>query len=902
MAYEMFAGKHPFDTSTPSNLIQQILYSQVNLDSLDVNETARQIIGRLLDKTSTERYQNAYDVITEITTALDQPMPQETVAIRESFLQAAHFVGRDAEVVKLTEALDQTVAGHGSAWLIGGEIGVGKSRLLDELRTRALVGGALVLHGQAVAEAGLSYQAWREPLRRLVLSTDLNDHDAAVLKQVVPDIGDLLGRPVADAPQLEGQAWQERLLTTIVTMFRSQPQPVVVLLEDLHWVTESLDIFKACTAEIKDLSLLIVGTYRDDEKPQLADAVPGAQLIKLGRLTEDSIARLSVSMLGDAGRQPELLELLNKETEGNAFFLVEVVRALAEEAGRLSQIASMSLPQRVIAGGVQQVVQHRLEGVSDQARQLLNVAAVAGRQLDLELLRAMKNDVDLDEWLAVCSNAAVLDLKDEVWRFAHDKLRDGVLTSLPADQRRPIHGQIAITLEKIYKESHDEYAAMISDHFEEAGELERAADWYVRAAIHAQQTYAPDPAINYYRKALGFWEKGSDPADVQAARKIEVYRGLGKMLSWLGRYPEAIEAYTAMRDAAEVIGDPVAQARAWNALANVYDLQGDSHEVTESATKAEQLAQAAGARLELAQALFLRSLPFAQAGDISAALALGEEALAICDEIGHRAEAAHMRNLLGFLYLISGRYDAATPHLEQALRVFQELGDRGPAAVQLGNLGWMSYARGDYRTAVERYEEALTMIREIRHRGEEMALLTNLGGARVGLGEHAAAEIELRRVIEMAATSPLGELSETYRYLAEACLGQSNVEDALDAAQEALALAKEANSPDYIAGAWRVLGQIAAETAKPITIASDGSAPTTHDARACFAESVRIAEEGEMDGERARTLREWAKHELQHGDATRGATMWQEARDLFVQLTASFEAERMSDLPAASTS
>jgi tetratricopeptide (TPR) repeat protein len=346
----------------------------------------------------------------------------------------------------------------------------------------------------------------------------------------------------------------------------------------------------------------------------------------------------------------------------------------------------------------------------------------------------------------------------------------------------------------------------------------------------------------------------------------------------------------------------VAQARAWNALANVYDLQGESEEVTKCASNAEQLARAAGARLELAQALFLKSLPFAQAGDIAAALALGEEALAICDEIGHRAEAAHMRNLLGFLYLISGRYDEATPHLEQALRVFQELGDRGPAAVQLGNLGWMSYARGDYRTAIERYEEALTMIREIRHRGEEMAWLTNLGGARGGLGEYATAETELRRVIEMAETSPLGELSETYRFLAEACLGQGKAEDALDAAQEALSLGKEANSPDYIAGAWRVLGQIAAQTSKPITINSDGSSPTSYNASACFAESARIAEEGGMDSERARTLREWAKFELQHGDAARGAAMWQEARDLFVQLTASFEAERMGDLPAASAS
>ncbi len=901
IAYEMFAGHHPFDISNPSHLIQQILYTPVNLDRLDINEDARQIIGRLLDKAAAVRYQDTYELIKDLTTALDEPMPQETVSIRESFLQAAHFVGRDTELTRLTEALEQAIAGQGSAWLIGGETGVGKSRLLDELRTRALVRGTVVLQGQGVAEGGLPYQLWREPLRRLVLSTDLNAPDAAVLKQIVPDIGELLGRPIPDAPELEGQAWQERLLTTIATMFHLQQEPVVVLLEDLHWAVESLDILRSCTSQVHEVPLLIVGTYRADEKPRLAEDVPGAQLIKLSRLEDDSIAQLSVSMLGETGRQPEILDLLKKETEGNAFFLVEVVRALAEEAGRLSEIARMTLPHRVIAGGVQQVIQRRLQGVSDQARQLLNVAAVAGRQLDLALLRALAKDVDLDEWLAICSNAAVLDLKDEIWRFAHDKLREGVLSTLPADERRPIHGQIAATMQKIYTKSQDEYAAMISDHYEQAGELEHAAEWYMRAGIHAQQTYVPESAITFYRKALDFWEQGSDPAEVKAARKIEIYHGIGKMLWWLARYSEAVEAYNAMRDAAEAIGDPVAQARAWIALANVRDLQGKSQQVIECAAKAEELARAAGARLELAKALLYRSLASAQTGDVATGLMLGEQALAICNEIGHRAEAAHMNNLLAVLYLISGRYDEAVPHLEQALRVFQELGDRGPAASQLSNLGWISFLRGDYHTAVERYQEALTMFREIRHRGNEMSLLTNLGGAHVGLGEFATAESELRRVIEMAATSPLSELSETYRYLAEACLGQRHIEDALDAARQALTLGQEAKSAEYIAGAWRVLGQIAAQTAKSVTVASDSSSSTPYDAAACFAESARIAQEAGVDAERARTLREWARYELQHGDSTRGAAMWQEARDLFVGLTAHFEAERMGELPAAST-
>src|SRR5579864_9198264 len=103
------------------------------------------------------------------------------------------------------------------------------------------------------------------------------------------------------------------------------------------------------------------------------------QVIKLERLTGEGIAQLGVSMLGDAGRRPEVLELLKKETEGNVFFLVEVVRALAEQAGRLSDIGQATLPRHVFAGGVQLVIEQRLKRVPDNARPLLNLAAVAGR-------------------------------------------------------------------------------------------------------------------------------------------------------------------------------------------------------------------------------------------------------------------------------------------------------------------------------------------------------------------------------------------------------------------------------------------------------------------------------------------------------------------------------------------
>jgi len=178
----------------------------VELLELDDNIQIPFIISRLLLKEPTDRYQSAQEVIVALSEAIDQPVPPETIAIRDSFLNAAGFVGsflnaagfvgREGEVARLKEALAKAIAGNGSTWLIGGESGVGKSRLLNEIRTQALVSGALVLQGQGVVEGGLAYHAWRQPLRRLALAGNLTDLEVSVLDQVIPDIGELVERQV----------------------------------------------------------------------------------------------------------------------------------------------------------------------------------------------------------------------------------------------------------------------------------------------------------------------------------------------------------------------------------------------------------------------------------------------------------------------------------------------------------------------------------------------------------------------------------------------------------------------------------------------------------------------------------------------------------------------------------
>ena len=520
MAYEIFAGFHPFHEQTVMKRISQILTEEPDLSLLDIPADVAEVVGRLLAKNPAERYQRARDVIRAFDDVTDFAIPPESIEIRESYLQAAKFVGREVEYNQLRDAVENVHLGKGSSWLIGGESGVGKSRLINEIRTLALVKGALVLDGQAVVEGGLSYQMWLNPLRRLALSMDLGDDHASVLKQVIPNIGKLLGRDIPSAPVLDGQVGQQRLIDTIGEMFLQYDRPIVLFLEDLQWANESLEVVKELITQLENEPVLLIGTFRSDERPTLPEELEGMNRIQLDRLDNQQIADLSVSILGEGGRDKEIVELLNRETEGNVFFLVEVIRALAEQAGQLSNIQTMTLPLQVFAQGISRVVERRLSQVPQDAQTLLQTAAVAGRQIDLMLLSKLANDIDIDGWLTNCVNAAVLEGIDGQWRFAHEKLREGIIGSLPEKTLKSNYQRIADTLIDVYPDLHNEYATVISDHYDNAGLSETAVTWHLKAGAHARTTFATATGVHHYRRALKHWltqpdsdEKSNNTAD-----------------------------------------------------------------------------------------------------------------------------------------------------------------------------------------------------------------------------------------------------------------------------------------------------------------------------------------------------------------------------------------------------
>jgi len=487
---EVLTGKRPFEDSTATGLIVKILTTPADLSLLPDHLVP--VVEQLLEKDVAQRYQNAQEVIQDLCAAADIPLPSESVLLRESFLQASAVVGRDTALATLRAALQSAVDGQGGFWLVGGEGGIGKSRLTDELRTQALVRGVLVVRGQEVAEGGLPYQAWRDPARRLCLSTPLSDLEAGILKLIVPDIATLLERPVLDVPDLPGAPGQQRLILTLVDLFKRQTQPVLLLMEDLHWSSESLAPLRQIQTVRDQLPhLLVIGTYRDDERSSLPDELAGVSVLKLLRLSDESVAQLAQSMLGEVGKHPRIVSLLRRETEGNAFFMVEIVRALAEDVGALSAIDVSSLPSSVYTGGIQHIVQRRLSLMPQAFHPLLRRAAVAGCAFDSHILQYGHDSAEFEAFLATGANATIFEISDGVWRFSHDKLREGVIAQLSPDELRDQHRDVAEAIEATYPYNSAYHEALL-EHWRAAGNTARELDYLfgvIRGLIEVRAEY-----------------------------------------------------------------------------------------------------------------------------------------------------------------------------------------------------------------------------------------------------------------------------------------------------------------------------------------------------------------------------------------------------------------------------
>jgi len=862
------------------------------------------------------------------------------------------MVGRQAELARLRDALQTVVEDRElQAVTVIGEAGLGKSRLLDEFgaEVELLPERLQVFQGRAGQwTRGLPYallrdvlsqrfgiqdsdppEVAREKLERGLLELFGGGEDALMRAHFV---GHLAGLDFSSSPHLAGvlddaKQVRGRAFTYAAQLFRgaAASAPAVLYLEDLHWADDgSLDFVDHLWRACSDAPLLVLCFARPDlleRRPAWGEGLTSHARVTLQPLTKRESRQLVEEILRYAQSIPHALrEMIVSAAEGNPFYVEELIKMLIDQGVIVPDAAdwrvdASRLVEVRVPPTLKGVLQARLDGLTVWEKAVLQRASVVGREfwdgaLE-EFSRAARARGEAGEG-EVAPALATLRRKEFIFRressaftgaaeytFKHALLRSVTYENTLKRERRRLHREAAEWLIAQSGARVEEYAAVIAEHFERARVLGRAAEWYGRAGRQARASYAPEAAIGFYRKALDFarqaGESAAHGAHSLARLRTSWHDGLGEVLTMQARYAEATSAYERMREAAESVGDLIAQARAWNGLTAVREYQGDTRAALESASRAERLALSAGdvpaARSELAVALNRRGLASLRLGDAAAVTELGLRLIALSEEMteGRRHARANGLRLLGVAHQTLGRFAQAVECLEQSLALLRETADRRNVGFMLNNLGVVAHLRGDYAAAAARYEEALAIFRETGERTCELPGLGNLAGAQVGLGDYAAAEANLRRAIAWAGPAGHFALSMIYCYLAESLFGQGKTSDALEAARAALDLGLRTENQDYIGSAWRALGLAASGAGTSVQVGGE-----TYDAARCFAESLRVYTEMGAEAECARTLREWARHELRGGDAGRGAALWEEARAVFTRLGMGCELERMS--------
>lgn len=761
MAYELLVGRYPYEGSGLGSIVQAILSAQPGFPT-SLDRAIAGVLARLMAKQPDQRFQSAEDVIAALALATGHPVVTETAATRESFLQAAAFVGRDDELALLRGNLDAAIAGVGSSWLVGGESGVGKSRLLSELRTLAMVKGAVVLRGQAIGDGAAPYEMWRQALQWLALLSDLTERTAAVLKPVVSNVEQYVEGVVGEAPAIDPRSAQTRLFTTVSDLLRKRTAPTLIILEDLQWADdESLALLAWLNRLATHMPLMIVGSYRADEAPDLPARLPKMNVLQLKRLGHDAIGQLSEHMLGEAGAAADVVDFLEKETEGNIFFLVEVVRSLAEEAGQLDRVGNITLPSHIMAGGVRRIVARRLARVPALHQPLLRLAAVFGRVIDPDLLRASEPAAALDEWLAACSAAAVLHVLDGRWQFSHDKLREYLLDALGDRERRDLHRRAALAIEHVYADRMD-YTAALVHHWRAVGEPRREADYAALAGQQALASGAYHLALEYLDQAFAL-ESQLSARGQQDGGKLRLL--LGETLYGLGDYDRARALLHESVILFEREGQSSGVAHALGLLGQIALARGAYTDASELLQRSLEVAQRSDNRLEMGRAFRALGLVAQTIGDITGARRLFETSLALLTEAGNALGVAGASSNLASIAHLEGNFAEARRLYQIALEQFRAVDFAWGIAYTLTSIGETAEAQGDFAEARNLHEAALDICREIGHRWGMALCLAHAASSCIQLGALTDAYIALVEGLRIAVdigTTPLTLLVLTH--------------------------------------------------------------------------------------------------------------------------------------------
>ena len=730
------------------------------------------------------------------------------------------FIGREQETAILERLGRQALDGSGQVVSIVGEPGMGKSRLVYEF-TRALArgpGNHLTLEGRCVSYGSLiPYLPLVDLLRAhcLVDDTDPPDVIRDAVEHTVRENGlppdatgwllRLLGiddNTTAAEPS-SPEAVKARTFEVLRLLFlkASARQPLVIVVEDLHWIDRTSEEFITTLVErLTGARVLLAATQRHGYRAPWLDRTYASQ-ITLSPLTAADSARLVSSIAAGDSLGDEVSRTILSRGEGNPFFLEELARTVIEHGA-----GGSAIPETV-----QGVIMARLDRLPDGPKQLLQTAAVLGREVPLRQLARLSQRPDLERSLAdLCRQEFMYERTsgdEPVFVFKHALTQDVAYDSLLSRRRRELHLEAARALEDLYTDRLDEMTATLAYHYARTDLIDQSVTWLVRAAERAARVYANAEAILHLDLAARRLQRLPEGPE-RDRRMLDVALRHAHSLYFLGRFRESVDVLLPHEARLSRLADAGLSGAYAFWLAHMYSRLGDQRRAAENAHRAIEAATEAGDNATLGKAHGLIALEGHWSGQPSQGIAHGTRAIELLQPQSDQRWWLGMTHFyLAMNHLLTGRFDAALEETARADAVGKEIGDPRLQTYAGFTAGWVEALRGRTAEAIDATRRSLDQAPDRVSRAYATMLF---GYALLEHGDHVEALQRLQPIIaEFEAFAFPQWHALTVAFAAEALRHQGRLDEAASLVERALQVASAAEYWYAVGFAQRTAGRIA---------------------------------------------------------------------------------------------
>jgi predicted ATPase/DNA-binding SARP family transcriptional activator len=766
-----------------------------------------------------------------------QPRPSPLHPWPKPEYLSSSLVGRDREFAQLVSYMQAASQGQGRMVIIDGEVGIGKTRLVQELLNQAEPHFHLLIGRCYESEMALPYQPLVEALRGCLPLLDINKLQISSLwlrevSKLVPELSEFLPSLPNSIP-LNSDTERSRLFEGVAQFFvaLSRQRPLILFIDDLHWADQAtLILLQYLARHVNRQRILLIGAYRtEDLNEQLTSMMRNLyqenilSRITLRRLTLEDVTTLIREMAGMQSGGEKFSRRIYQETEGNPFFIFEVIRSLFEEGilhrdehGWTTDLKDFATnyTQLPIPSSIRDVIQARLNRLDEVSRQVLETAAVFRQQFYFDTVkracdRGEGEILDAFDRLlhAQLIKEGEVGIKGSSYDFSHDKIREVAYQQMSGARRQQIHRRVGEALELEYRDRLDEVVSQLAYHFLAGGDREKALKYTIRAGDRARELYANEEAIAYYQRALELAGSKEELATI--------YEGLGDVYALVGKHQKAIESYQAVLDSAGERLDKRRMAEIHRKIGRVYERNGERDLALEHFKMGRKILESDGPSLEMVRLDSGMAFLNIRQGQYEEAIRLCQRSLDMLEKLPESVESqkerARIYNNLGSVYLNWNDYARATEHFEKSLAIRIESGDTHGTAILYNNLGVVYERQGDYDRALEYHRRSFELEKET---GDIYGLAishTNLGLILCLKGDYLQALDHLEEAVSIC--EDIGcewLLPETYSIMAEVRLALGEVAEALRCGQVSLEMACKTGDRAFEGVAHRVLGKIKA--------------------------------------------------------------------------------------------